>query len=332
MPVALSDESLLLRLRMRQLALLNLLDRERNLGRAAIALNISQPAASKLLQQIEDTFGVPLFERLVKGMAPTPHGELLIRYARRVMTEFGFVHEEMVALSSGLRGALRVGSVPGAVPELLAPALSEYKRRHPRVAVAVTVDTSNVMIRQLARGEVDLVLGRLTEGQPEGDFLTVPLLEEALVVVVRARHPLTERANVSFADLLALPWILQPPGTPQRMRFELAMREAGLNKRLNITETASTIVATAMLEISDMVAVMPASLAAHYGRLGVLRVLAMDFSIRVPPIYLITPQEDQLSPPAARFVAQLRSQAGTLAHSQGASPAASLRAKRAPAQ
>src|SRR3546814_9886165 len=71
------------------------------------------------------------------------------------------LREEMVARGSGLRGILRIGCVPGAVPELLAPTLSAYKQLHPRVAVSVIVDTSNVMIRQLARGEVDLVqIGR----------------------------------------------------------------------------------------------------------------------------------------------------------------------------
>ncbi|MGB3288418.1 MAG: LysR family transcriptional regulator [Burkholderiaceae bacterium] len=302
--------SLLLRLRTRQLALLSLLDTERNLGRAAAALHISQPAASKLLQQAEDAFGVALFERHARGMTPTPYGEILVRYARRMLTDFGFVREEMVALSSGLRGALRIGCVPGAVPELLAPTLSAYKQQHPRVAVSVIVDTSNVMIRQLARGEVDLVLGRQTDVRGEGDYVSVPLLEEALVVVARAQHPLAERASVTLADLVGMPWILQPPGSPQRGRFDAVLHEKGVETRLNITESSSTLVTTAMLEISDMVAIMPASLAEHYGRQGVLRVLPFDLSVRLPPIYLITRHDHSLSPAAARFVAQLRSDAG----------------------
>lgn len=304
--------SLLLRLRTRQLALLSLLDAERNLGRAAAALNISQPAASKLLQQAEDTFGVPLFERHARGMAPTPYGEVMVRYARRMLTDFGFMHEEMMALHSGLQGTLRIGSVPGAIPQLLAPMLAGYKHHYPRVAVSVTVDTSNVMIRQLARGEVDLVLGRLTAGHEEGDYVSVPLLQEALVVVTRASHPLAQKESVSFDDLMTMEWILQPPGAPQRVRFDAALHEAGVDMHLNITETASTIVTTAMLEISDMVAVMPASLAEHYGRLGVLRVLPVELSIRLQPIHLITRRNQSLSPAAMHFVADMRSHAELL--------------------
>lgn len=310
MPTAPGYSPLLLRLRTRQLALLSLLDTERNLGRAATALNISQPAASKLLQQAEDTFGVPLFERHARGMTPTPYGEVMVRYARRMLTDFDYMHEEIIALHSGLQGALRIGTVPGAIPQLLAPMLANYKHDHPRVAVSILVDTSDMMIRQLARGEVDLVLGRLTTGHGEGDYdSSAPLLNEALVVVARASHPLAGQDSVSFDDLISMEWILQPSGAPQRVRFEAALHEAGVDMHLNITETASTIATTAMLEMSDMLAVMPASLAEHYGRLGVIRVLPVDLPIRLQPIHLITRQNQTLSPAATQFVAAMRDHA-----------------------
>jgi len=95
---------LLLRLRTRQWVLLALLDQHRNLGRAAAAMNISQPAATKLLQQLEETFAVPLFTRLARGMVPTPYGEALVRHTRWVLTDFGVVCEELEALRSGLSG------------------------------------------------------------------------------------------------------------------------------------------------------------------------------------------------------------------------------------
>lgn len=300
-----TDLALLLRLRTRQLALLSLLDTERNLGRAAMALNISQPAASKLLQQAEDSFGVALFERQPRGMSPTPHGEIVVRYARSVMADFSAAREELQAISSGLRGTLRIGSVPGAVTELVAPALAEYKRRHPKVAVSITVDTSDLMIHQLARGEVDLVLGRLTEGFNQGDYEIQPLLQEGLVAVTRHDNPLLQRARITFNDLMGAAWILQPHGSPQRLRFDAALGEAGVSKRLNITETASTIATTALLECSDMVAIMPASLARHYARLGVLGVLPLDLPIRVPPIYLIHRQDRPLSSAANSFAVQI---------------------------
>lgn len=301
MPKPLSDAALLLRLRMRQLLLLEALGRERNLGRAAAGLGISQPAATKLLQQAEEALGLRLFTRLARGMEPTPTGEALIRYARQSLVDFGFAREQMAALRSGLRGRLRIGTVPGALPQLLAPALAAYKRQHPRVAVSVLVETSDVMLGLLQRGDVDLVLGRPTEGHHEDELEIRPLLAEPQVAVVRSGHPLLAQEKVALPDLLRWPWILQPPGSPQRSRFESALREAGLHGRLDITETASTVATTVLLEASDMAAIMPASLAAHYARLGVLQVVPVELPLQVPSLHLITRRHRELTPVAAGF-------------------------------
>jgi DNA-binding transcriptional LysR family regulator len=306
MPVALTDAALMLRLRTRQLLLLEALGRERNLGRAAASLGMSQPAATKLLQQAEETLDVQLFTRLARGMEPTAAGEVLIRYARQSLVDFGFAREQMAALRSGLHGRLRLGSVPGALPQLLAPALVGYKRQHPRVAVSVVVETSDVMLGLLERGDVDLVLGRPTEGHFDDELEIRPLLAEPQVAVVRAGHPLLEQAKLALEDLVRWPWVLQPPGSPQRSRFESALREAGLHTRLDITETASTVATTVLLEASEMAAIMPASLAAHYSRLGVLQVLPLQLPLRVPSLHLITRRHRELSPAASEFVEVLR--------------------------
>ena len=100
--------------------------------------------------------------------------------------------------------------------------------------------------------------------------------------------------------------MLQPPGSPQRSRFESALREAGLHARLDITETASTVATTVLLEASDMAAIMPASLAAHYARLGVLQVVPLALPLRVPSIHLITRRHRELSPAAQGFAHALR--------------------------
>ena len=301
----LPDHTLLLRLKTRQLLLLAALDTHRNLGRAATAMHMSQPAATKLLQQVEDSMGVPLFIRQARGMAPTAAGEVLVRYAKQVLTDFGTARHEMAALQAGLSGVLRIGSVPGAVPELVAPSLIEYKRRHPKVAVSVMVETSNVMLAQLGRGEVDLMLGRLTPGNDAEAFDCTQLLGESQVVVARTGHPVFLNAAPSLAELLGWPWILQPAGSPQRGHFESALHQAGLHPRLDITETASTIVITALLEISDMLAVMPLSQANHYARHGLLRVVPLDLPVHVPPIYLVTRRDRMLSPAALAYVEQL---------------------------
>jgi DNA-binding transcriptional LysR family regulator len=300
----LADEPAWLRLRTRQLLLVAHVGREGQLGRAAAAIGVSQPAATRLLHDLEDTLGTTLFTRGARGMQPTPGGEVLLRYARQVLNDFAGARRELAALAAGLHGTLRVGSVPSAMPPLVAPVLAQFKVRHPRVAVAVEVATSDVMLVQLGRGEVDLMLGRLLEGHHDDEHEAVAVLDEPQVAVARLTHPLhrPEAAqSLTLRELARWPWVVQPPGSPQAYRFMAMMREAGVHRRIDVTETASTIATTALLETSDMLAVMPASLAAHYAHLGVLRALPLVLPLRVPDVHLVWRRARELSPPAAAF-------------------------------
>lgn len=297
----LADAPAWLRLRTRQLLLVAHLGLEGHLGRAAAAMGISQPAATRLLQEMEDTLGHALFVRGARGMQPTPGGEVLLRYARQALNDFSAARRELAALEAGLHGTLRVGSVPSALPPLLAPVLAQFKARHGRVAVAIEVATSDVMLVQLERGEVDLMLGRLLEGHHDDEYEAVPVLDEPQVVVARQGHPLERAAALELRDLARWPWVVQPPGSPQAGRFVATMREAGVHRRLDVTETASTIATTALLEASDMLAVMPASLAAHYARLGVLCTVPIELPMRVPDVQLVWRRARELSAPAAAF-------------------------------
>src|SRR5512141_2785792 len=105
---AASDKVLYARLKARQLALLVALYDQRSLRKAASEVAISQPAATKMLHELEDAFGAPLFVRHAWGMEPTLYGEALTRYARGMLTDIREAREEVAALAAGTRGKLRV--------------------------------------------------------------------------------------------------------------------------------------------------------------------------------------------------------------------------------
>lgn len=310
-----------MRLRTRQLLLVAALGRERHLGRAAAGMGISQPAATRLLRELEDALAAVLFERTARGMSPTAAGEAVVRHARQLLNDFGATRRELAALAAGLHGTLRVGSVPSALPPLLAPVLASFKSKHPRVAVAIEVATSDVMLVQLGRDEVELMLGRLLESHHDDEYEAVPVIDEPQVAVARAAHPLhAAQGPLTLHELARWPWVVQPPGSPQAGRFGAMMREAGVHRRIDVTETASTVATTALLEASDMLAVMPASLAAHYARLGVLCTLPVALPLRVPDIQLVWRRGRELSPAAQAFRELVLAQATPLPP-----PAAALR-------
>jgi len=306
------DTSALLRLRTRQILLVAALARHRHLGRAAAELAISQPAATRLLQELQAGLGSKLFERTPRGMVPTSAGEVLTRFAQQMLSEFGAARRALAALDAGLDGSLRIGAVPSAVPTLMAPAIAWFKSRYPRVEMAIDVATSDQMIPKLERGEVEWMLGRLLEDRDDDRYVVVPILDEPQVVVARTEHPLlsSPRGPLTLAEAARWPWVVQPPGTPQASRFIAMMREAGIHHRIDMTETASSIATTALLEASDMLAVMPQSLAQHYARLGLLQEIPLPLPMQVPLICLVWRRDPPLSAAAQALRDRILSDAG----------------------
>src|ERR1700758_2638065 len=115
------------RLKTRQLLLVVALAEEGNIHRAAAALSITQPAASKLLRELEETLDAPLFERLPRGMRPTLYGDALIRHARMVLGSLDQAQEELAALKAGRLGQVAVGAITSPGVRLLPAAVAAVK-------------------------------------------------------------------------------------------------------------------------------------------------------------------------------------------------------------
>ena len=278
-----------LKISSRQITLLNALGEFGNLRRAATAMHTTQPAASLLLQQLEERLGVRLFERLPRGMQPTLYGEVMIRYAQGALHEFEHAQAEIAELARGSTGLVRVGSVMGPVPSLLTKAVLAYKRDHPKVRISIEVGTSDTLLPALLRGDFDVVLGRLPD-QSDCHDLDIELFDngEQMRVIARADHPLAGTSPLQLADLITLTWILHPMGSPMRRRVEDALQAGGMVQSLDIVETASILATTAMLEASDMIAVVPNDVAEHYARYGMVAILPVELPISMANIGLLT--------------------------------------------
>lgn len=296
-----------LRISSRQIVLLNALGLHHNLRRAAEAMHTTQPAATALLQQLEETLKVSLFDRHSRGMRPTPYGEVMIRYARGVLHDYERADDEISALMDGGAGLVRVGSVMGAVPTPLTPSLSAFKTANPRVRIAVQVDTSDVLVPALLEGELDVVIARLPDQFGDID-VEIELFEEGepMSVVARPGHPLVDAPAVRLADLVALTWVLHPSGSPMRRRVESALQDASVTTALDIVETSSILATTAMLESSDMISVVPLEVARYYARYGLLGVLPVELPIAMANLGIITRKTKELSPATREFLNYLR--------------------------
>jgi DNA-binding transcriptional LysR family regulator len=300
------------RLKTRQLLLLVALGEEANIHRAADALSMSQPAASKLLRELEEMLDAPLFERLPRGMRPTLYGDVMIRHARAVLGSLDQAREEVLALKTGQLGRVAIGTITSPAVNLLPAAIARIKREFPGVSVSVHIDSSNALLENLAQDKLDLVIGRLSVEHDTLDLRYEPLAEEQAVAVARAGHPLLASGNLTLETLRDAAWIVPPAESVLRHRFELMYQRASLAPPSNVVESADLLFITSLLAQSDMVAVLAAEVAHYYAQHGVVSILPFDMPLRMDDFGLITRTERLLSSACVQVVNALKEAANGL--------------------
>lgn len=289
------------RLKTRQLLLLVALAEEGNIHRAAQVLSMTQPAASKLLKDLEDVLEVSLFDRLPRGMRPTWYGETMIRHARMALANLNQAHDEISALKTGHYGQVGVGAITSPGLSLLPAAVALVKQEHPSLRISLDIETSPVLLERLEQGKLDIVLGRLFAEHDKGNLRYEPLTEELVCAVTRPGHPLSGMNDLGLRDVLSAGWIVPPAGSVLRHRFELMFRQEGLAPPVNVVETAALLFMTRMLQQSDMVAVVGADVAHYYAAHGLVTVLPLPMPCHMDAFGIIT-RTDRLLSPAAKVM------------------------------
>ncbi|MGZ2746260.1 LysR substrate-binding domain-containing protein [Burkholderia stagnalis] len=297
------------RLKTRQLLLVVALADEGSIHRAAAALNMTQPAASKLLRELEDTIGAVLFERLPRGMRPTLYGDALIRHARAALGSLDQAREELAALKAGRLGHVALGAITSPGLRVVPPAVAAVKGTHAGVHISVEIDTSNVLLERLAQDKLDILLGRLSAEHDKLHLRYEPLTGEPVAAVVRPGHPLLARAPLALADVQRAAWVVPPAGSVLRHRFELMFQRASLAPPSNVVETAALLFITRVLEQSDMIAVLAAEVARYYAGHGIVAMLPLEMDCRMDDFGLITRTDRLYSPAVSVMVDALRAAA-----------------------
>jgi DNA-binding transcriptional LysR family regulator len=306
MPDPRSDRFVRSHLKTRHLVLLVELGRHGSIMHAAEAANLTQPAASKLLGELEHALGVLLFDRLPRGVAPTWYGQIMIRRAGAALAEMDAAHQEVMELLSGLRGRVDVGSVLTPSASLIPEAVNLLKLRQPRVLVSITVETSKILVQRLRSGELDVVVGRILDTEAAGELNFEPITDEPHSLVVRAGHPLAGRTDLGLHELVRQGWILPPTGSILRDRLTAMFLSQGLEPPAETVETLALPVIANLLVGSDMVVALPQELVLPYLQTGLLTLLPFDLGLRMDLYGIITRRNHQLSPGADAMLATLR--------------------------
>lgn len=294
------------RLKTRQLLLLIALDDYRNIHRAAEELHMTQPAASKQIKDLEEMLDVRLFDRLPRGMEPTIYGETMIRHARMALTSLALAHDDLVVLKAGLSGQVEVGVIMSPAMALLPRAIARIKEQAPLLRIGVHLESSNVLLDKLQRGTLDFMIGRILETDGSQGLVYEELTEEPACAVVRPGHALLAAKELRLEDIADRPWILPPPGSILRHRFDMMFRRAGLQPPNNVVDTTALLLITTLLQQTDSLHVMPQEVAQYYASLNVMRILPIELPCKMDAFGIIRQQDHLLSPGAELLLRQVR--------------------------
>jgi DNA-binding transcriptional LysR family regulator len=274
-------------LKFTQLQLLVALGETGGLRRAAEALDMAQPVATRILRDLEHRLGVVLFDRSRRGMAPTFYGSAMIRHATLMLADMERAQGDIESLARGASGRLRVGSVISIAPLLLPRAVALTKARAPGLGISVLEATHELMIEKLVSGDVDVLLARRLPAHGDGDLDYDLLFREEPRVVSGPRHRLARARRLSFDQLVDETWILPPESIPLRQQLDALFVEKTGRRPTNVIESVSIATNQTLLLEAPIIGTFPVATAEYYARQGLVRILPIRLDPIRQPIALI---------------------------------------------
>jgi DNA-binding transcriptional LysR family regulator len=267
---------------------------------AAQVMNISQPAASRMIAEIESILSVTLCERLPRGVRLTPYGSALARRARIILLEMREAGREIADLRAGRGGTVFLGAVTAPAIELAVPAIRNVRARFPRIAIDMQVETSAVLARELIAQRHDFIIGRVPDDLNPRLFRSRVIGVEKACLIVRKEHPLLTGETVEAVQLGGYDWVLQPSGSLLRRTMEGIFLTRGIKPPDRILNTSSLLLTLVMVAQSDAIAPVSVQVAKFIkdDLDGGIEVLPIEFAIEVQPYSLITLSGRRLSPAA----------------------------------
>lgn len=279
------------RLRMRHFELLSMLGTETSLRAVADRMALTQPAVSKMLREIEETFGTPLFERNRSGVVATGAGTHLISHSRRLINELETVGHDVDALETGVSGTLRIGTFTGLM--LIPAAIARLRRNEPGLRIRIREDRGSSLITALEEGEIDCIVGALPvdllDTVDRSFFSVETVTTDHACVVASVGHALAGHEGLAWSDLQGFAWALPGRHTWLTRAVERAHIAAGIAPPLAAVELSSPSSVSELLVHDDtLLGVMRSARAHEDQRMGRIVRIAVLPEAPLPPVFFIT--------------------------------------------
>src|SRR4051794_6781729 len=308
------DDPLVHRLKLRELRILLAVTEARSMGKAALALAISQPAVSRAIADMESSLGVSLLDRTPQGVEPTPYGRALINRGLAVFDELRQGVNEIKFIADPTAGEIRIGGSSATGVGIIAAIIDRLAAQLPRVSFHVVVTAEPTAHFRLLRGRnVDIVIAGMYAPAPEADINSEILYEDQMVVVASAKNPWTRRRRIKLTDLANEPWALLPPDSRLGSTVAEAFRANGLEAPRTTVTTASGHLRETLLATGRFLTVLQRSLLQFPAKHPSLKILPVELAATRRPTGLMTLKNRTLSPVARLFIECAREIAEPLA-------------------
>lgn len=272
------------RVKLRHIACFLEVARLKSVVKAADALNMSQPAASKTIQELEEIVGVALFDRSRRNLFLTPSGEVFQRYASTSLTA---LRQGIDSLgSAAAEETVKIGALPTVSARLLPRAVRTFTAQNPPARTRIVTGPNAYLLSLLRTGDVDFVIGRMGEPESMAGLAFEQLYTEQVAFVVRPGHPLLTSDAFELAMIEPYQVLMPTPDSVIRPYVERLFLSHGVSNVRDEIETVSNAFGRSYTRFSDAVWIISRGVVADDVADGHLALLPLDTSETLGPVGL----------------------------------------------
>jgi DNA-binding transcriptional LysR family regulator len=319
-----SPSPLIRRLRLAQLELVRMAGQGANFRAMAEALHLSQPAITKMAQELERQLGATVFERGAAGVRLNPLGLAVLGHAQRALAALEHLQEDLPRYRAGGVPALRIGSPSVTAAVLLAQPMAHWLRAAPGRRVLLTDGVSAQLVAALRSGELDCVVGSMDEGsttdQDLAQLLFEPLYDDHVTLLTH-RDTVGLDGRLRLQQLLHLPWVMPPRASQVWLALRHQIAGAGDALPRGVAEVNSIpTISTVLLQSPGTIGAMRADAGRYLARTFGLRLLDVRPRMRLPPVGILRMRSAPPSPELDILLSLVRQEVRKLFSRYKASP------------
>ena len=260
------------RIRLRHLHTFVAVAQQGTLGRAAETLNLSQPALSKTLNELEQLTGTRLFERGRLGAQLTLVGEQFLTHAVKVLDALNTAGQALNRKEGLNSDIVRIGALPTAALGILPSVIGQFHQQQKDITLQVATMNNTMLLAGLKSGEIDIGIGRMSDPELMSGLNYELLFLESLKLVVRPGHPLLQE-TVTLSRVMEWPVVVSPKGTLPRQNAETLLQSQGCKIPSGCIETLSASLSRQLTVDYDYVWFVPSGAVKDDLRRGLLAAL-----------------------------------------------------------